>query len=317
MDALNTNRDPNSGARDRSIAAGFVLLATTVSLVALALVASGDARIASIAALGVLVPTVAIAVGSVERRRVAHRITDLEAELRNERDSGQQLNQLFARFTDELRAPLTAVYGLSQHLEDAGIGDGDVAEAEVLIEMVSHDATEIARTVENAATAAQIDSGTYRSNPVVVELDHRVIRIVESIGTTPLDIVVAARAATVWCDPAAIRLILLNVFHGAVNGAASTARVEVDERNGLGIISITDDRQRGHVSDDTPGDLLGTGDVLSHGIVPALVASQGGTMSSTRTLGLSHTAIRLPNATPSQLSASNGPTFIREPSRSA
>jgi signal transduction histidine kinase len=299
--------------RDRPVAAALALLAATVALVATALITSGTARLASTVALGLLVPTVAIVTSVVERRRVARRIAVLKADLESERESGQRLNRLFARFTDELRAPLTAVYGLSRHLEDAGIED--VAEAEQLIEMISRDATEIVRTVENTAAAAQIDAGTYRPRLVAVEFDRHVPRIVESIGRTPLEITVDARATTVWCDPAAIRLMLLNVLHTAADGGAGIARIDVDERNGLGILSITDDRQRGHVPDSTAGDLLGTGDTLSRSIVPALVASQGGTMSSARTLGWSNTVIRIPIATPAQLSASDGATSATDASR--
>lgn len=287
--------------RDRSIAAGLALLAATVLLVALALTSTGTIRIASIVVLGLLIPTVAIVTGVTQRREVGRRIATLESDLQSERDTGQRIGQLLARFTDELRAPLTAVYGLSRHLEDAGISD--VAEAEELIGIISHDATEIVRTVENTAVAARIDAGTYRSKPMVVELGRYVSRIIAAIGRTPIEVAVDVREAPVWCDPAAIRLILLNVLHTAANGGASTARIDVDVRNGLGILSITDDRRRGHISSNTPGDLLGTGETLSRGIVPAIVESEGGTMSVARTLGWSNTIIRFPIATPAQLPA--------------
>lgn len=297
-------RDTNPRDRGPPVAAGLVLLATVASLVAVALIVSGTIRIASIVLLGILVPTVAFVTSGIERRRVSRRVAVLETELQSERESQQRLKQVFTRFTDELRAPLTAVYGLSLHLEEAGIGD--VAEVVDLIGVISRDATEIVRTVENTAAAAQIDSGTYRPRLVAIELDRHVIRTIETIGRTPLEITTDARAATVWSDPAAIRLMLLNVLHTAAEGGAGVVRIDVDERNGLGILSITDDRRRGHGSDSTSGDLLGTGDTLSCGIVPALVASQGGTMTSARTLGWSNTVIRIPMATPAQLSASVG-----------
>ena len=312
---MSMNSDITSKSRERSAGAWLALLAASVAFVALALLASGTVRIASIVLLGFLAPTVAIVVGTRERRRVARRLADLETELQKERETGQNLSRLFTRFTDELRAPLTAVYGLSRHLEDAGIED--VAEAENLIGVISHDATEIVRTVENTAVAAQIDAGTYRPRFVAVDLDRYVTRVVESIGRTPLEITVDARTATVWCDSGAIRLMLLNVLHTAADGGAEIARIDVDERNGLGILSITDDRQRNHIPETTSGDLLGAGDTLSRGIVPALVAGQGGTMSSARTLGWSNTVIRIPIATPAQLSASQGRASATGSSRTA
>jgi len=312
---MNTDHDTNPRARDRLAAVALALLAMTASLVAVALVASGTARIASVVALGLLVLAVAIVTSAVEHGRVTLRVASLETEIKSERDNAHRLSRLLARFTDELRAPLTAVYGLSRHLEDVGITD--VAEAEVLIGMISRDATEIARAVENTAAAAQINAGTYRPRSTVVKLDHHVTRIINAIDPTPLEITVDARTAITWCDPAAIRLILLNVLHAAEEGQAGTARIHVDERNGLGILSITDDRQRGHVPDGTTGDLHGTGDLLSRGIVSALVESQGGTMSSAHTLGWSNTVIRLPIATPAQLSAANGTTSTSTSTRIA
>ncbi|MFV9672579.1 MAG: hypothetical protein ACNYZH_05080, partial [Acidimicrobiia bacterium] len=148
-------------------------------------------------------------------------------------------------------------------------------------------------------------------------LDRYVIHTIESIGRTPLEIMTDARTAVVWCDPAAIRLMLLNVLHAAASGGAGVVRIDVDERNGLGILSITDDRQRGHPSDNPSGDLSGNGDTLSRGIVPALVASQGGTMNSARTLGWSNTVIRIPLATPAQLSTPVGTGSINSSSKTA
>ncbi len=307
------NHDTSSRDRDRPFAAGFALLATTATLVALALVASGTVRVASVVVLGLLVPTVAIVASATEHHRVSQRIALLETEIESEREAGQRHHRLFTRFADELRSSLIAVHELSRHLESAGIKN--VAEAEELIAAISHDSTEIVRTIENTAVAAQIDAGTYRPKPVVVELDRYVTRIIEAIGRTPIEISVDAREATVWCDPAAMRLILLNVLHGAAGGGADTVRIDVDERNGLGILSITDDRARGHLSDNTPGALLGTGDTLSRGIISALVEGQGGTTSMARTLGWSSTIIRLPIATPAQLSSSTGTGITSDASR--
>jgi K+-sensing histidine kinase KdpD len=312
-DTVNTDHDTKPRNRDRTAAAALALVGTTATLVAVALAASGTVRIATVGVLGLLVMVVAVVTSAVERARVTRQVASLEEALETESENVHRLSRLLARFSDELRAPLTAVYGLSRHLEDVGITD--VAEAEVLIGMISRDATEIARTVENTAAAAQIDAGTYRPRSTVVELDQHVARIVGAIGPTPLEISIDARATTVWSDPAAVRLMLLNVLHTAANGQAATARIDVEERNGLGILSITDDRQRGHVPNPTAGDLLGTGDTLSRSIVSALAENQGGTMSSARTLGWSNTVIRLPIATPAQLSAANGTTSTSRTTR--
>jgi signal transduction histidine kinase len=299
MDDVNTDRAPNAGDRDRSIAAVLALVATAVLLVALALVGSGSVQITAVITLGFLGPIAALVASTVERRVVGRRLTTLENTIQSGTEARRNHDELFTRFIDELRAPLTAVYGLSEHLREAGIADA--AETEDLIEIISRDANEIVRTIENTSIAAQIDTGRYRPKPVVVQLDHEIIWIIEALRGTSIEIAVDARQADVWCDPAAIRLMLLNVLHTAADDGASTARIDVAERNGLGIISITDDRRRNHITVETPADQPSSGITLSSGIVPAVVESQGGTVSSARTLGWSNTVIRLPLATPAQL----------------
>ncbi len=313
MDDVNTDRPPNAGDRDRSIAAVLALVATAVLLVALALVGSESIQITAVIALGFLAPIAALVASAVERRVVGRRLATLKITSQSATEARMNQDEVFTRFIDELRAPLTAVYGLSEHLREAGIADA--AETEDLIEIISRDANEIVRTIENTSIAAQIDTGRYRPKPVVVQLDHEINWIIEPLRGTSIEISVDARQADVWCDPAAIRLMLLNVLHAAADDGASAARIDVAERNGLGIISITDDRRQNHTTVEAPADQPSDGSTLSSDIVPGVVESQGGTVSSARTLGWSNTVIRLPLATPAQLTElADGSNSITESS---
>ena len=153
------------------IPAVFALAVALVVISRWALSLDGSGRVAAVVLLAVLVPaaalTSAVAVGRPLRRHTA----ELEARINDEQDARRVHDEIYGRFINELRAPLTAVYGFSRHLEDAGVSN--VSDAEELIGIISHDATEVVRKVENIATAAQIEAGIYRPKPKAVEAPSR------------------------------------------------------------------------------------------------------------------------------------------------
>jgi signal transduction histidine kinase len=279
----------------------FALLVSIAVIGRWALAYDGPTRVAAVFLLAALVPIAVFAGAYVAERPLVHRIAELEASLGDEQDARRVHDEIYGRFINELRGPLTAVYGFSRHLDDTGIAN--TSETEELIGLISRDATEVVRKVENIAIAAQIDSGIYRPIPRAVELDRHVVRLVEAMRESRPAISVDARPTVVWCDPAAIEQIFLNIVHIASEAGATTLRIDIEERNGLGIISATDDRTRREAEQPIARDLLGTASALSLRIVPALVEYQGGTMNTLRTLGWTNTVIRLPVATPAQRSA--------------
>ncbi len=280
------------------IPVGFALIVSIVVIGRWALEFDGLARTAAVVLLAALVPLAVFGGAFVAEHSFRDRVADLEASIKEEQKARQIHDEIYSRFINELRAPLTAVYGFSRHLDDVGIVNA--AEAEELIELISNDAAEVVRKVENIATAAQIESGIYRPIPKAVDLDRHVERIVESIGRSPLAITVDTRPAIAWCDPAAVQQIVLNIVHVAAAAGATALRIDVEERNGLGIIAATDDRVRHEPEEPISNDLLGTAAALSLRIVPSLVEYQGGTMTTLRTLGWTNTVIRFPVATPAQ-----------------
>ena len=282
------------------IPAVFALLVSIVVIGRWAIAYEGPMRVAAVLLLAALVPIAVFAGAFVAERPLLRRIDQLETSLEDERTAKQEHDEIYGRFINELRAPLTGVYGFSRHLEDAGIAN--VAEAEELIALISNDATEVVRKVENIATAAQIESGVYHPSPRAIDLDRHVERVVNAIGRSRVAVTVDARPAVVWCDPAAVQQIVLNLIHIASEAGATTLRFDIEERNGLGIISATDDRTRRENEQPITQDLLGSASALSIRIVPSLVEYQGGTMNTLRTLGWTNTVIRLPVATPAQRS---------------
>ncbi len=282
------------------IPAAFALAVAVVVLARWALTLEGTARAATVGMLAALVPIAAIVGAIAAQRPLRRQVAELEAKVEEEQDARRVHDEIYGRFIDELRAPLTAVYGFSRHLEDAGISN--ISDAEELIGIISHDATEVVRKVENIATAAQIDAGIYQPSPKAVDLGREVTKAIDTLGQSRVAVSVDAQSATAWCDPGAIRQIVLNVIHTASEAAARIARIDVEERNGLAILSVTDDRIHQDHDEPTAADLLGSAGSLSARMLPTLVEYQGATMNTARTLGWTNTVIRFPVATPAQRS---------------
>jgi hypothetical protein len=278
----------------------FAVLVSVVVIGRWAFTMGGSMRIAAVVLLGALVPIAAVAGGYAAQRPLNRHIAELQAALDEERIARRSHDEIYGRFVNELRGPLTGVYGFSRHLDDSGIAN--ISEAEELIGIISHDATEAVRKVENLATAAQIEAGVYRPAPTVVDLGTHVDRIVEVIGPSRIGISVDARSAVAWCDPTAVGQILINLVHIASDAGATTIQFDVDERNGLAVITVTDDRIRHHTDEPDTEDLLGTAASLSNRLVPALVDHQGATINTQRSVGWTTTILHFPLATPAQRS---------------
>lgn len=278
----------------------FALLVSAAVIGRWVLTMDGSMQVAAVVLLGALVPIAAVAGAYATQRPFNRRVAELEAALEEEVANRREHDEIYRRFIDELRAPLTGVYGFSRHLDDAGIAN--VSEAEELIGIISHDATEAVRKVENIATAAQIEAGAYRPVPTSVDLGTHVDRIVGVIGRSRIEIAVDPRPTIAWCDPTAVRQILVNLVYIAGEAGAATIRFDVDERNGLAVVTVTDDRIRHDIDEPATGGLLGTAASLTSRLVPALVEYQGATINTQRSLGWTTTTIHFPVATPAQRS---------------
>ncbi len=310
------NHETKQAARASPLASGLLLVAIATVLVALALTANGAHRIGSIVALGVMIPVVAAGARATGRSTSRSQISRLEEELEDERVGKRTMERRLARFTDEMRALVLAASSLATRLNVAG--DGETDNMRELLGALSRDAVDLVRMTGNLAATAQFNAGTHQPRQSVVSLDHQTERAVAMLRHGSLEISVDTNETSVWGDPMTIRIALLDILHTATDGGATRARVDVAERNGIGILSIADDRPRHQHVNVRAGGVLDEEGSLSRTIVPALVESQGGTVAATRTLGWSTTIIRLPVATPAQLAGSMGASgSLREPTRFA
>jgi len=279
-----TSNGPST--HDPWIPVALIPSASGIVLVGLALLSSGTTRLAAVILLGLLAPAAGIGGAFLAGRRLRRRMADLESVIEGERGIRRSHDRVYARFIEGLRAP-------------------------------SATTTDVVRRVENLAVAAQIDADDYHPNPMALRLDRRVDRVITAAEQPGMEISADVRAVAVWCDPAAIRQIVCNVLDSAGVDGATTVRVDVGERNGLGILSITDDRRSDRDPEPATGGLLGSGKALSRRIIPALAEHQGATTTTVRTLGWTNTIIRFPVATPAQVATMREtPGSLFDPSRS-
>ena len=80
----------------------------------------------------------------------------LEARLRSERELSKAKDEFVANVSHELRTPLTSIYGFSQILADAGAEDPDTVKE--LVGLITSEAGELSRMVEDLLTAARADA---------------------------------------------------------------------------------------------------------------------------------------------------------------
>ncbi|MEN8234329.1 MAG: hypothetical protein ABFR89_05335 [Actinomycetota bacterium] len=277
-------------AHEARVPRGITVLLVVVVLVSAVLAAaalrlSGHQATLAFVLLGLLSP-IALVVGTrVGGRSYRNRIESLETAIADEHRSRRRQTDGYTGLLEELST---------------------------FFNVVSIDAAEAKRIVDTMTIAALLDSGTYRPQLSNVDLDRHVAQTVEAMGRPSLDISFDVRPASVWSDPTAIRLVLLNTLHTAVAHGASKARIDVEERHGLGTLSIMDNRSDQSERNSAPDRLICSGTSLAHDIIPALVENQGGTMSENRTLGWYNTIIRVPIATPAQL-ASPPPQALADP----
>jgi hypothetical protein len=294
--------DRHNTASDRHPARTAALLCITAIAAAIAtaaLVVPDPWRIAAIAGLALLTPAAYIA-GSRVADRGHHRQDEQLSRLADaERAARQRQTDGYAELLGMLSASLGTIRDFAGRIANPGFSD--VAEAEALFALMTAGAADAVRQIDTMAVAARIDSGTYRPELSIVDLDRRVVHAVESTGRPMLKVSFDVQPAAVLADPRALDLAVLGILATAADRGATRARVGVEERNGLGILSIVDDRRDQSVRDGAPENLVSVGRSLPLETARALVEHQGGTMSEGLTLDWYSTTVRIPVATRAQI----------------
>ncbi len=237
---------------------------------------------------------------TVYRRRRERDV--LEAELEYQRELNTQNDEFLTNLSHELKTPLTGIYGFALALDEDDLDDPDLAR-----ELTGHiitEAGELSRMVDDLITSGQIETGNVGIAIDEVDVDEVVDSVVEPYLRTGHTIDVVPGEYTAEADPRRLHQILRTLVSNAV--CHGGPNIEIFSEYGAGMMSlfVMDDgdgidetiRERlfePYVHDGNEP-LVGGSVGLGLAIARSLAVAMDGTLSYTRTNGLTYFVLKLP-----------------------
>jgi signal transduction histidine kinase len=284
----------------------------------LAEVATSDrmmARLGDVARflVALLIPlAVMIIYREIVRRQ--QRQAELEVRLEAEKEVGKARDDFVANASHEFRTPLTSIYGLSQLIEEDENAPDETRE---LAAMISSEASDLSRMVEDLLTTARLEAGalTFQVEQVMTHQD--IEEVVSPFRRSGTNIDVSVKPAVVRVDRLRQRQVLRNLISNARKYGGPDIRVSGERNDQWFVWTVSDD------GDGIPEELeanlferfmhqgttvVSPGGVgLGLSIVKALAEGMGGTVEYHRRGGRSEFDVRVPLAT----AAAAGATTVR------
>jgi len=249
----------------------------------------------------VVIPIVAMLLfRSVFRRRRER--DSLQAELAHQTELGAQKDEFLANLSHELKTPLTGVYGFALALDEDGLDDPEIAR-----ELTGHiitEAGELSRMVDDLITAGQIETGNVTIIIDDVEVDPLVESVVEPYVRTGREIEVIPGECTAEADAIKLQQIVRTLVSNAVRHGGEN--IEIFSEYGAGMMSLfvmddgegIDEKTREKLFEryvhDGSEPLLRGSVGLGLAIARSLAVGMRGSLSYTRTNGLTYFVLKLP-----------------------
>lgn len=177
----------------------------------------------------------------IARRQVRSLTTDLQRRL-------DQEHRLVAYVSHRLRNQLTVVYGFSETLADASRHNTD--DVPGIAAIVSAEALEAARTVEDLVAAREIEEGDLQIRTVGFDPSEEIERAVTPFRRLGSNISVEAWSGTAVSDPLHFRKVLQNLLSNAVRHGGAEIAVHADLSGSSYECTIADD------GDGLPADVV-------------------------------------------------------------
>ena len=177
----------------------------------------------------------------IVRRQVRTLTTDLQRRL-------DQEHRLVAYVSHRLRNQLTVVYGFSETLADASHHNTD--DVPGIAAIVSAEALEASRTVEDLVAAREIEDGDLQIRTVGFDPAEEIERAVTPFQRLGSDISIEAWSGTAVSDPLHFRKVLQNMLSNAVRHGGAEIAVHADLSGSSYECTIADD------GDGLPADVV-------------------------------------------------------------
>ncbi|HVZ77362.1 MAG TPA: ATP-binding protein [Gemmatimonadaceae bacterium] len=220
-----------------------------------------------------------------------------------------------ANASHELKTPLTVVSGFAETLQDPDI---PVEDRQRFAGMIRTSAHRMQRIVDDLLDLSRYESGTWRPNPVAVDLPTAVSDVLTTASPAAADKGLtlardlAGDAAKVYADATALRQILANLVDNALRYTASGTVTVFSRREGSSVRVGVRDTGIGIAAEHLPRiferfyrvdparSRAGGGTGLGLAIVRHLAEAHGGSVHAESALGQGTTiSVVLPDAAPS------------------
>ncbi|MBT8197886.1 MAG: HAMP domain-containing histidine kinase, partial [Acidimicrobiia bacterium] len=235
--------------------------------------------------------------------RRQQRQAELEVRIDAEREVSKARDDFVANASHEFRTPLTSIYGLSQLLEDhPGVDE----EGRELAGMISNEAADLSRMVEDLLTTARLEADALSFQREQVLTHEDIDDIVRPFNRSGTPVEVRVKPAVVRVDRLRQRQVLRNLISNARKYGGDTIRV-TGEKNGDWFEWIVADNGDG-IPEELHGRLFerfmhqGTnvsvpgGVGLGLSIVRALVEGMGGSVRYHHSDGWTQFVVQVPLA---------------------
>ncbi|MGI9666810.1 MAG: sensor histidine kinase [Acidimicrobiia bacterium] len=250
----------------------------------------------------VVIPVMAmILLRSVMRRRRERE--SLEVTLARQSDVINSKDEFVANLSHELRTPLTGVYGFALALDEGGLDDPETAKE--LTGLIVNDAAELSRMVDDLITAGQVETGNVTFDIEDIDVDTEIQAVLEPFQRSGANITFSESGDSAEVDRLRFRQIVRNLVSNAVRHGGPNIDVFAEYGGGNVSIFVMDDGEG--IPEDRVSQLferyqhegnnpLLQGSVgLGLAIAKSLAVGMEGSLTYTRTNGLTYFVLRLPS----------------------
>lgn len=163
----------------------------------------------------------------------------LDARIEAEKSVGRAKDQFITSISQELRTPLTSIYGFSEDLLDQGFVDATAAGD--LVGLINNESAELARMAEDLLVAAHdVDTPLpLDTEPVVI--NEEIDSVIETYTRKGVEIGGTYGPGVAMGDKLRIRQILRNLMSNAVQHGGPNIKIYGDVAGNNYVVSVEDD----------------------------------------------------------------------------
>jgi signal transduction histidine kinase len=187
--------------------------------------------------VALLIP-VAVMVVFREIVRRQQRQIELETNLQAQQEIAKTRDDFVANASHEFRTPLTSIYGLALLIAE---GQASQDEAREMATMISAEAEDLSRMVEDLLTTARLEAGALRYQPQRSLSTEEIAAVVTRFERVGLSMQLDVVEAPMYVDPMRLRQVLRNLISNARKYGGPTITVTGRKNRDRYVWTIADD----------------------------------------------------------------------------